>query len=352
LPPGRLSDLYHMYLSVCSKMQENAASLTSFKRCWRSKWEKLLRFRKINTHTMCSLCHRLRSAIRGSRNLQDHMRHVEQLWLHLAKQWEDRSVYWGLRQRSRTSRDVLALICDSMDRAKFVVPRWGRTPKAADKLSRPVLEVTAVLAHGYGAFMYIGDEVMSTGSSWALECVFQAIDEVLAHCQVHSRAFPDALHAQADNTSKELKNSACGLTLGMLTACGYFQTAAHGHLQVGHTHEDVDALFGLIAQLLKDSGEQLQTPQDFCRLLNHRLVPLFKLRGETFKAIHVPMCRPWRALIPRVSRLTNCYVNRPTSNQTVPHVFSFLTRACAYPGCVQLILLRCCAFTQGHHDRQ
>ena len=71
---------------------------------------------------------------------------------------------------------------------------------------------------------------------------------------------PDALSVHSDNTTSGLKNSICAGVLCMLCAGGYFRTTSQQHLRVGHSHEDIDALFGVIASILA-TADELETPQ-------------------------------------------------------------------------------------------
>lgn len=58
--------------------------------------------------------------------------------------------------------------------------------------------------------------------------------------------------------------------------------ATEAHLTVGHTHEDVDAIFGLCATALNGSPDPLQTPRDIQKVLENKLGPMFGKRGQSF----------------------------------------------------------------------
>lgn len=91
---------------------------------------------------------------------------------------------------------------------------------------------------------------------------------------------------QADNTVKEVRNGTSGQLCSLLVAGNYFEEAGHHHLPVGHTHEDVDAFFAVVTGLLHSATDSsLQTPEDFKRLLEAKIKPMFAERGEFFHVV-------------------------------------------------------------------
>ena len=59
------------------------------------------------------------------------------------------------------------------------------------------------------------------------------------------------LWIQCDNTVKELRNQYGCRALSALVQSGTFASSSMAHLRVGHTHEDIDALFSLITTALR-----------------------------------------------------------------------------------------------------
>jgi hypothetical protein len=249
---SRLADLYLIYAAWARSHSQTPASAETFRYVWRSGWDKTLYFRKTSCHSLCFTCGQLKSQIRNADELGQHISACSSLVTHLRDQWRDRAVYWSLRARARTEGDVLALIGDGMDKSKFGIPQWegGRTPKhsVVDHNNRPSCCVYAVLAHGFRVDVYITNEGMSTGPSFCCDMLLRTIDGVWGQCQRAGKAFPLDVTVQGDNTTKELKNSIIARTLAMLASSGLFRATAHMHLRVGHTHEDIDQFFGLVAR--------------------------------------------------------------------------------------------------------
>jgi len=99
-----------------------------------------------------------------------------------------------------------------------------------------------MLVHGVGVYIFLADEDVSIGSSWTCDIILRAVDFAWQVFQKKGEAFPGTLVCQADNTTREAKNSTLSKMCASLVAANYFQTAAHFHLRVGHTHEDIGGL--------------------------------------------------------------------------------------------------------------
>lgn len=206
LPPGTYADLYHLYVSFQSASKLKVASPTTFYRVLKeSGWKKVLKFRNISQHTACSICQKLKSVLRNATDISEHANAADRLMRHLSGQFLDRSTYWNFRTRAKRDKDVLTIITDSMDRGKFMLPRYldSRTPKDVATLSRPSCELTACIIHGRIIYIAIGDEGESTGSSWVLEVLNRALDVAFRQAQQKSLTWPTVLKLFADNAPKD-----------------------------------------------------------------------------------------------------------------------------------------------------
>lgn len=103
--------------------------------------------------------------------------------------------------------DILTVITDSMDRGKFVVPRYldSRTPKDVANLNRPSCEVTASIIHGRLIYVAVADEGEATGSSWVLEVLSRSLDSAYCQAQRKGWCWPSVLKVFADNTPKDIE---------------------------------------------------------------------------------------------------------------------------------------------------
>ena len=75
--------------------------------------------------------------------------------------------------------DICCMIIDSYDRSKCMLPKFphgGRSPKHPTyETIKRALEVGLIwwaMVHGYGVYIYVADEDVSTGASWTIEVAF------------------------------------------------------------------------------------------------------------------------------------------------------------------------------------
>lgn len=164
---------------------------------------------------------------------------------------------------SRQTRDIATLILDGMERRKFALPKWpwGRTPKDAEKYHRPVLELTGCICHGHGVYLYLADGDVSIGANWHATVLLRSLEFLRQSCSRRGEPLPQFLSVHSDNTTSAQKNHCLNGLLASLASAGYFRCCSQQHLRVGHSHEDIDALFGVIANLIVHAPD-LQCPQD------------------------------------------------------------------------------------------
>lgn len=259
IPFGRLTDLYWQFLAYCDSLGiqatddgPNAPSFATFRRAWVDKWSKVLRSKAPSSHSCCQTCFELHEKIYGTWSKPCEKFMWARAWRqHLQDQYHDRMIYWALRFESRRPQaDVLVIIIDSMDKAKTVWPKYPYNKKPheleATQVPRPRSQVTAAIAHGWCTDIFLADDSVFHGASAFIEVLVRVLTHVEAIAEQHGRELPRHIVLQADNTVAQCKNAEVLTFLAHIVGKGKFSTATLNFLMVGHTHEDVDQLFGLI----------------------------------------------------------------------------------------------------------
>ena len=216
-------------------------SYDTFRRRYIEVWDKCLIIRKASQHSQCQTCWELQQKINKRGSMQAKLEAVRDLGQHYADQYADRCLYWALRHASRMRDNVLVIIIDSMDKAKFAWPRypWARLPKNLEGLIRPRLSLTAAIAHGYVTNFFLASERVNHGPDCFLEQLFTTIQDVSDMCRENGWPMPEHLVVQADNTVAQCKNNWANLALAYLVMTRKFKSATMNYLMVGHTHEDI-----------------------------------------------------------------------------------------------------------------
>ena len=369
LPPGHVHDIYLQYLAWhddhslygvrgvpdvsgvagSASLSSRPAAWGTFWNVWKLQWHILLRFRKTSQHTRCSTCFKFEQKIHGSRvDMAGKLAWVRQLREHLRDQYADRCLYWGMRWASRQFMTILTIIIDSMDKSKFGIPRfeYHRMPKFLEPLIRPRLVCTAAIAHGWCTSVFLADEQVSHGANAFADILLRVLEKVYQMCLVYKRPFPKHLWVQSDNTVAQAKNAYTANLMAVLVGKFKFHTSNLCYLPVGHTHEDVDQLFGVVAQMLSRQ-KTFQDPADVKRIIQKGLQDRITAKGEDLSVEILDEVRDFKTWL-QVTGITphNAFGNR--EGVEAPGAFSWKLRLDLTSAERAMIARRC---NQGHqHD--
>ena len=257
-----------------------------------------LRVRFANHHSKCTQCLKHRLIIRKLGHCGPAKRsQCEELNRHLKRQLCDRRTYYFLRAQSRlqSSNPFVAEICciiDSMDMQKYSWPQTGvMAAKEFNSWPRPRMSTTSCLIHGHAAFTALTHHCLSCNSSRTCEIVSAAISFLLKHRRIDMSKV--VLSVQADNCSKEAKNNGVIRHLAMMVGNGRLGGAQMCFLSSGHSHEDIDAMFGTFRNWLSRYQEIL-TPAAFVDALDDFFkVPAHRADENFRKVMQMNKWRDW-----------------------------------------------------------
>ena len=151
------------------------------------------------------------------------------------------------------------------------------------KFQRPVATLYAAVAHGFCCNFFLSDETEKHGPNGFLDVLIHTLDEVRLICREKNIIFPDHLVVQSDNTTGQCKNNLTMLFLAYLVGSGKVASATITFLTVGHTHEDIDQIFGMVCEVLQRAGSWA-TLQELADILQGGLERIFRTRGERLNA--------------------------------------------------------------------
>ena len=130
--------------------------------------------------------------------------------------------------------------------------------------NRPKLHLNGLIVHGHFVMISMSDPNVKKDSSGTIDIIAAALTKL------HKKGvILKNMHVvlQLDNTSRENKNNPVLKFLAAAACCRLVQSASARFLMTGHTHEDIDQMFGQLATCLARQGT-LETPSDFMRTIH------------------------------------------------------------------------------------
>lgn len=257
---------------------------------WASDF-RALRFRHASSHAECTECVKHKSIIQGlSHHLLARRTQQELFYRHLEHQFQDRAIYWRSRSDSRTKPGCLTIIADGMDQSKCALPRAAALrAKCFDGLQRLRLHLSAALGHGKFIALYLTEANMPKDANYCIETVCNAL--TLASKSMDLASTDVTL--QCDNTSRELKNGPVLRLCASLVSNKTVKTMMVSCLRTGHSHEDIDQCFGVIASKIAKL-RHVPTSLHFLQYLQQICNELDRPHEAGRHVLKVDQCRDWR----------------------------------------------------------
>ena len=285
--PGVMSkfccSLYFQILLIQTRQQIGEVWLSEF---------SCMAFRQRSQHHQCGTCMRHRALIRAlgghsaARAAQQKLYHT-----HLRHQYCDRLVYWKMRADSRDSFvPVVTMVTDGMDQSKFCLPRHeAMRSKDFGSFIRPKLHISAIIAHGWRVIFQISPPDLPKDSNASIELISHSLT-VLQKQDANLRDLH--VNIQSDNTCRECKNSPMIRYLSSLVSSRTIRSAALNCLRSGHSHEDIDQMFGQLATFTLRSKD-LQDPTDVKRCIQ-AFLDKAKLFEKERRVVIIDQTRDWK----------------------------------------------------------
>jgi len=173
----------------------------------------------------------------------------------------ERSAYVHKRQLAQEHPDLyMSLIIDGMSQDHCVLPY------CANKVAKNVIlkqKIIGAKQHGFARSFYRTFPHVSSGSNVAIEVLLHEIEKRMQHCKETGKTMPDVLFLQIDGGPENTSRAFYGM-LDQLVQNKVFKRIEVCRLPVGHTHDDIDALFGVLWRASRH--KTLISPQDWKRM--------------------------------------------------------------------------------------
>jgi hypothetical protein len=233
-------------------MDQAAADARCHKQYFMQVWRKNplcshIKLRKHLRFALCDTCVDFRDLqMKQQTSLQRLILKKAQLEHHAFVK-KERQLYIWRRERGRDpNQDVVSMIVDAADQAKYALPYHHIATHESSKALRVPVHLMGVLVHGDYVHAYTYYENFKQGNNVTIEAIHSALCAKMAR----DGRLPSTFFLQLDNTTKQCKSRYMIGWLGYLVFRGVFNHIVVSFLPVGHTHEDIDQVFSRLSVYL------------------------------------------------------------------------------------------------------
>ncbi|XP_061164113.1 uncharacterized protein LOC133195610 [Saccostrea echinata] len=249
LPFGlRKNEIYAGYKVDTEEENRACVSLQTFLNIWNEHFPHV-KIKQSNLFTRCTTCDKLDRELHKQLNPEKKKEIFIKKQEHLHRQMKEKSAYYRRKTVSRRRPDrYISLIIDGMDQSKTNIPHFKGRPSKEFAATRQLnVHVTGVLSHGLNRkYLFTDLHQYKHDSNLTLNVLMKVLWN-------HSKgkSLPPVLYLQADNCFRENKNKFVLSFLELLVRRRIFYEVQLSFLHVGHTHEDIDQMFSVIADNLR-----------------------------------------------------------------------------------------------------
>ena len=289
LPPGCMRDYFDQFRALDEV--DNCISFKTFWKCWKVEFPHL-RFRPVSSHSQCNECVHHKLMLRELGHFLLAKKQQSDLYrAHLLAQYRDRQEYWQIRASSRLrATGQLVVILDGMDQCKFAYPRSPLTrAKQLSTMIRPKLHVVGALMHGFSMTLAISNHDHPKDSSVMTELLCHLLTRVSRQVRLQDHY----VHVVSDNTTRETKNNTTLRLLSALTSHGLIMGGSLRNLRSGHSHEDIDQMFGNAALFVVRHAKQVETPDQFVAVMQKFCATAHRPFERERVVVKLDMHRDW-----------------------------------------------------------
>jgi len=235
------------------------ASYSHFVKLFRA-WRPVLLFLKNHgTHSKCPDCEHFKELNRRATAVSDQTLALDAYRQHLAAQARGRAHAAYLAQGSRRamlgeavdSDGMLYMTMDGMDQAKFRMPRNTSQSKDLSGRQRPQLHCVGAIVEGLADLYFFNDSRVSKDANLQVTLTARTLGVVADMlCGRPGVSMPRHLIIQSDNAAGEGKNQTVMKFCACLVWRGTFASVTMAMFRVGHTHNQQDQRFSVLASAL------------------------------------------------------------------------------------------------------
>jgi hypothetical protein len=137
------------------------------------------------------------------------------------------------------------MIIDGMDQSHSKMPYLGtQSSFGSNALSQCI---TGVLVHGVGVSIYRSFETVVKGADLTIHCILSEIEKFALR---NNGLYPEEIYLQLDGGAENANKFVLSM-LEYLVSSRICKEILYSRLPTGHSHEDIDAVFGNIWKAMR-----------------------------------------------------------------------------------------------------
>jgi len=262
LEPIEVKEIYAEYVDDAKSSGSEWLCPSSFVTVWKNLFShvKIREFKAVSGK--CSTCAKLSDARKMYKDQSRRTYITEMHYLHRSAYMNERMKYAERRQLAcKLPKSYLSIIIDGMAQNHCKLPWYGNLKDSDNTLPQ---HLQGVLNHGRGFTIYRTFHNVRGGANLAIHCFLSTLEDTIKE----EGCLPETIFLQIDGGSENTAKSVLGVC-ELLTARRICNKIVITRLIVGHTHEDIDAVFAKIWKALRDL--QVISPQAYEEIMRKAL---------------------------------------------------------------------------------
>ena len=214
----------------------------------------------------CITCLKLTEARRGTKSKikKDYISRL--FYFHRITFMGERKTYAERRYLAREFPEkYLSTISDGMAQLHCLLPYFANNYTVNVHYKQ---HIQGIINHGRTLTLYRTFNNIANGSNLAIHTWLMNLEDIHKKLKKIGKRLPDTIFAQIDGGS-ENANTTMKAICELMVARGLTKRVVMTRLPPGHTHEDIDAVFGKIWKYV--AGRAVYTPQGYRRILSESL---------------------------------------------------------------------------------
>ena len=251
--------IYDIYLMHHSEEEcPKPASIKTFYAMWNNLFPNVKIVKYLAVAGKCSICAEIYHMEEQCKTLQQ-MEDLKKIKIfHRLFVQKFKYGYYMRREKARRFRELyMSIISDGMQQEHCKNPYFANQKTNPNVVSQ---HIQGTISHGFQKSLNRSLPHVLNGFNVNAHVILSDIMDRLKHCEENNECFPRTLFLQVDGGAENTAKAMFGLC-EFLVEQKVFDRIELSRLPVGHTHEDIDAMFGTIWTRLRT--KTMLSPDEF-----------------------------------------------------------------------------------------